>query len=154
MTTSYASYPEARQHGAAHGHRYWFGVPRPVDIHYHRAITPAGYLTASAQDMAHYLVAQLNGGSYAGARVLSAQGVAAMHRPQISATLMGATTGYGMAWDSRDMSGVKVIIDAGDNLAFRAIPSSSPAAIGASSYYRTQTTSPTGLVSPPSAPAW
>ncbi|HVD52880.1 MAG TPA: hypothetical protein VNC13_01755 [Propionibacteriaceae bacterium] len=68
MTTSYASYPEARQHGAAHGHRYWFGVPRPVDIHYHRAITPAGYLTASAQDMAHYLVAQLNGGSYAGAR--------------------------------------------------------------------------------------
>jgi CubicO group peptidase (beta-lactamase class C family) len=120
MTTSYASYPEATRHGAAHGHRYWFGVPRPVDIHYHRAVTPAGYLTASAQDMAHYLVAQLNGGSYTGARVLSARGVAAMHSPEISATLMGATTGYGMAWDSREIGGVKVLIDAGDNLAFRA----------------------------------
>ena len=77
-----------------------------------------------------------------------------MHRPQISATLMGATTGYGMAWDSRDMSGVKVIIDAGDNLAFRADTILIPGGNWASSYYRTQTTSPTGLVSPPSAPAW
>ena len=39
-----------------------------------RGLLPAGYLISSAEDMAHYLIAQLNQGNYGGSAVLSPAG--------------------------------------------------------------------------------
>jgi hypothetical protein len=48
--------------------------------------------------MAHYLIAQLNDGRYAGAQILSPAGIAGM-RPAVEATSMGVSMGqYGWAF--------------------------------------------------------
>jgi CubicO group peptidase (beta-lactamase class C family) len=79
----------------ASGYRYWLGWPVSFDAPYPRRMTPAGQLVSSAEDMAHYVVAQLNGGRYAHAQLLSAPGITALHRP---ASSMGPATWYGMGW--------------------------------------------------------
>ena len=48
----------------ASGYRSWLFWPVPFDAPYPRRMTPAGLLISSAEDMAHYLIAQLNGGAY------------------------------------------------------------------------------------------
>ena len=65
----------------ATGYRYWFHWPVAFDAPYPRSTTPSGFLISSAEDMAHYLVAQLNGGRYGNTQLLSAQGIDALHTP-------------------------------------------------------------------------
>ncbi len=96
MTNSFMSVPEAERHGLATEHRFWFGRPFPGGgLPYNRAITPAGLIVSDAQDMSHYLVAQLNGGRYEGAQVLSSAGVTEMHRGSADA---GGGDSYAMGW--------------------------------------------------------
>jgi hypothetical protein len=60
---------------------------------------PSGQIISSAEDMAHYLIAQLNGGRYKDAQILSPEGIAEMHSPGIDANSMGVDLGdYGMGW--------------------------------------------------------
>ena len=81
MDNSYMFVPEAQRHGLATGHQFWFGRPFPGGgLAYNRALTPAGLITSDAHDMSHYLIAQLNEGRYGGARVLSPEGIARLHR--------------------------------------------------------------------------
>src|SRR6185312_2612592 len=69
-----------------------FGFPIPATLPYLRAELPAGYLISSAQDMAPYLIAQVNGGQYQGRSILSPQGIDFMQtRP--------AGIPYGNGWD-------------------------------------------------------
>jgi hypothetical protein len=77
-------------------------------------------LSSSAEDMAHYLIAQLNGGTYDGARVLSPEGVNEMHRGAVSANIMGEKIRYGMGWGIRELNGVRTISHSGTTLAFQA----------------------------------
>src|SRR6185436_20030873 len=63
----------------ASGYRSWLYWPVAFDAPYPRRMTPAGFLISSAEDMAHYLIAQLNDGSYGKNQVLSAQGIATLH---------------------------------------------------------------------------
>src|SRR2546422_9106672 len=70
MHDSFASEPEARRDGLAQGHRWFFGVPTPFD-YYNVSNVPAGYLISSAEDLTHYLLAQMNGGRFGSATVLS-----------------------------------------------------------------------------------
>jgi CubicO group peptidase (beta-lactamase class C family) len=76
MQTSFTSQQQAQQHGMATGYRWWFGFPIPATLPFLRAELPAGFLLSSAQDMAHYLIAMMNGGRYQGRSILSPQGIA------------------------------------------------------------------------------
>lgn len=63
MQHSFTSQTEAQAHGMAVGYRQWFGFPVAAhDLPYPRGMVPAGYLISSADDLGHYLIAQLNQG--------------------------------------------------------------------------------------------
>jgi len=112
MNNTFMFVPEAERHGLATGHQFWFGLPFPGGgLHYNRAITPAGLITSDARDMSHYLIAQLNGGRYEGAQVLSAKGVAQMHRGTAD---RGGGSSYAMGWIDAKMDGMPIVEHNGD----------------------------------------
>ncbi len=94
MRHSFTSRAEAQPNGLASDSRYWFGVPSLA----HVADTPAertnGRLIASAEDMAHFLIAQLNDGQYAGAALLSQ-----LASPRCISRPSRSGRGPPMAWD-------------------------------------------------------
>ncbi len=111
---------ESTAQDRAVGYRYWFGVPRAADLKYGRVILPAGGVIASAEEMTHYLVAQLNGGRYRDAQLLSSDGIAEMHQPmiRIPADSSQATgfdeAAYGLGWYAGTRDGVPVVAHPGD----------------------------------------
>jgi len=102
MRQSFVSQDEALQHGMAIGHRWWFGVPAAATLPYNRAEIPAGYVIASAEDMAHFLIAQMNGGRYWDSSVLSPAGIALMHTEPAPNT-------YAMGWEAAQINGRTLI---------------------------------------------
>ncbi len=96
MHDSFASEQEARRDGRAQGYRWLFGVPVPFD-YYQAFAVPAGFLSSSAEDMTHYLVAQMNGGRFGSATVLSPAGIATMHAPGTALTEGGETGSLALA---------------------------------------------------------
>jgi CubicO group peptidase (beta-lactamase class C family) len=100
MGHSYHSKVDAQQNGLATGHRYWFGFPIPTtNLITPLASLPSGQLISCAEDMAHYLIANLNDGSYRGTQILSAAGMADLHRGVAEIREMGLSIGhYGMGW--------------------------------------------------------
>jgi CubicO group peptidase (beta-lactamase class C family) len=117
MQQTYTDWTEARSHGAATGYRYWFGVPLPGEIAIDRAGLPSGGLTASVEDVAHFVVAQLNGGRFGDTSILSAQGIAEMQRPIGSA----GDERYAMDWGIRPIGGVPTVSKGGDNGDFKTL---------------------------------
>lgn len=95
MRHSAASISDPAVSDLAFGYRSWLFWPVPFDAPYPRQMTPAGFLISSAEDMAHYLIAQLNGGAYGENQVLSPSGVAALHT---AGATINATSAYGMGW--------------------------------------------------------
>jgi predicted ATPase len=111
MRHSYTTRAEAFQNGLAVGHRYWFAAPIAVpDLLLPRGFLPAGYLISSAEDMAHYLIAQLNEGHYRDVQVLSPAGIADLHRPAVAANFMGAPIGqYAMGWYNEQYGQTRIV---------------------------------------------
>jgi len=69
---------------------------------------PSGQLISSAEDMAHYLIAHLNGGRYGDVRILSDAGISELHRGAAEYVKMGILYGkYGMGWFDTDMDQTK-----------------------------------------------
>ncbi len=99
----------------AMGYRFWFGHPVAAEVPYNRGELPAGYLIASAEDMAHYLIAHLNGGHYKGVTLVSQTGLAELHRPAVKAW---GNTFYGMGWIISTVNNVSVIYHAGETANF------------------------------------
>jgi CubicO group peptidase (beta-lactamase class C family) len=95
MRHSATSISDSAAQDLASGYRYWLFWPFAFDALYPRRMTPAGFLISSAEDMAHYLIAQLNGGTYAKTHVLSAAGIATLHS---AGAQMGPSSAYGMGW--------------------------------------------------------
>lgn len=60
----------------SNGYELASGDPKPFEF---IAQAPAGALTSSGQDMAHFMIAHLNGGEYSGQRILTAATAAKMH---------------------------------------------------------------------------
>jgi CubicO group peptidase (beta-lactamase class C family) len=120
MSNSYASPVEARRHGLATGHRYWFGRPIAFKEPYVRAAVPAGYLSASAEAMSHWLIAQLNGGRYGATRVLSPAGVAELHRPAVKLSGPDSEVAYAMGWVVERANGVSLLWHPGSSASFHA----------------------------------
>ena len=111
MRHSAAAPSDAPAVGMASGYRYWLRRPIAFDAPYPRRATPAGFLISSARDMAHYIVAQLNGGRYQHSQLLSPQGIAALHNPGSSVT---PTISYGMGWAIHSSPGSTRIWHDGD----------------------------------------
>ena len=59
MQQTYTDWTEARNHGVATGYRYWFGVPVPGELAIDRAGLPSGGVTASVEDVAHFLIEEI-----------------------------------------------------------------------------------------------
>jgi len=99
----------------ASGYRYWFFWPIIFEAPYPRRMTPAGFLISNAEDMSHYLIAQLNGGAYDGKKVLSPAGIDTLHTagPKIS-----QTSSYGMGWVINTYIGPRKIEHNGDTSNF------------------------------------
>ena len=95
----------------ASGYRYWFFWPGAFDAPYPRRLTPAGFLISTAEDMSHYLIAQLNGGAYSKQQVLSSQGIDTLHTA-------GPTSSYAMGWEVSGQPGSRKIEHAGDTSNF------------------------------------
>ena len=74
----------------------------------------AGYIVSSAEDMAHFMIAQYNDGQYKGAAVLSPQGVDAMHRRTNAEGFA-----YGMGWFINEQDGYRRIEHGGSLEAFK-----------------------------------
>jgi CubicO group peptidase (beta-lactamase class C family) len=108
MQNSFTSKAEAQQDGLAVGYQKWLGIPvASPNLPFSRGSLPAGYLTMSAEDFGHYLIAQLNDGSYQGISVLSPAGIAELHHPDIQ--MPSATDFYAMGWEVQQYQDVLVI---------------------------------------------
>jgi CubicO group peptidase (beta-lactamase class C family) len=102
MHHSFVSQEEAMQDGMATGYRWWFGFPVPVSLTYNRANLPAGFIISSAEDMGHFLIAQMNGGRYHDSSLLSSEGIAAMQAEPPPGV-------YGLGWESLHIHGRRLI---------------------------------------------
>src|SRR5690348_15408312 len=98
MQASFASQQQAQRHGMATGYQWWFGFPFPAALPYLRAELSAGYLFSSAEDMAHYLIAMMNGGQYQNRSILSPQGVSFLQT-------RSANIPYGNGWEVATLNG-------------------------------------------------
>jgi CubicO group peptidase (beta-lactamase class C family) len=102
MKNSYVSQDEAMQHGMAIGHTWWFGFPVATTLPYNRSNLPAGFAICSAEDMAHYVIAQMNDGRYRDTSILSPDGIALMHSQPAPST-------YGLGWETVQLDGHTLI---------------------------------------------
>lgn len=108
MQNSFASKTEAEQAGLVVGYQKWFGIPvASPDLPFSRGSLPAGQLTMSIEDFGHYLIAQLNDGSYEGVSVLSPTGIAELHHPEVQTS--GNDDFYAMGWEVQQYQDVQVI---------------------------------------------
>jgi CubicO group peptidase (beta-lactamase class C family) len=107
MRRSFTSQAAAGGQGLATGYRFWFGTPVATDLTYSRAIRPAGGLVSTSEDLAHYLVAQLNGGRYGSTSVLSPAGIAEQHRG--AARIENTDAYYGMGWQTGAIDGIPIV---------------------------------------------
>lgn len=100
MNHSYTAQAEAKKNGLAVGHRHWFSFPFAVrNIPIPRGSLAGGYLISSSEDLAHYLIAYLNGGRYGNTQILSPESIEEMHRGAAEVMGMGVSIGqYGMGW--------------------------------------------------------
>ncbi len=115
MRHSYASKAAAQQDGLAMGHRYWFGFPIPTpDLAIPLGSLPSGQLISCAEDMAHYLLAHLNGGRYAERQILSSAGMDELHRGAVEVVEMGQYIGtYAMGWFSQQFGRSTIVSHSG-----------------------------------------
>jgi CubicO group peptidase (beta-lactamase class C family) len=114
MTSSFTSQTEAKKHGMSEGHHRLFGLPIPVDVPYLHHSIPSGYIISSAEDMAHYLIANMNEGSFKDISILSPEGIAELHRPAVKAV----TGDYGLGWLIEYVDGNPTILHHGSTANF------------------------------------
>jgi CubicO group peptidase (beta-lactamase class C family) len=108
MQNSFTSKTEAQQYGLVMGYQKWFGLPvASPNLPFSRGSLPAGYLNMSAEDFGHYLIAQLNDGSYLDTSVLSPDGIATLHHPDVP--IPGSKDFYAMGWEVQQYQDVQVI---------------------------------------------
>jgi CubicO group peptidase (beta-lactamase class C family) len=122
MQQAFTELDDAKAHGLATGYRYWFGVPLPGEMALDRAILPAGgSMSASVEDMTHFLIANLNGGRFGDISVLLPTGIAEMQRgvaPKAAQISTGEVL-YAMDWAVEQIGGVNVVDKGGDLADFK-----------------------------------
>ena len=114
MRSSFTSLDEASGAGLSDGHRLFFGMSRPGQPFYRPDFLPAGWLVSSAQDLGHYLIAQLNEGRFRGRQLVSAEAIIQMHQGTTAVPGPGETY-YGMGWFSGNRNGLNGVWHSGSN---------------------------------------
>ncbi len=109
---------EALRDGAATGYRWWFGYPFPANVPYPVDQLAAGYLYASAEDLARYLLMYMRDGRMDEGFILSEAGIAEMIRAQTR--LVSRDGSYGLGWFIEDLQGNTLIRHGGEVANFRA----------------------------------
>jgi CubicO group peptidase (beta-lactamase class C family) len=102
MRHAAATAAQARAVGLPAGHRYYLGHPRRFYPPYDTSGVPYGYLGASLDDLTHFVTAQLCGGRYANAQILSPQGITQTHTGQVATSTSGR---YGLGWRDSTLDG-------------------------------------------------
>jgi CubicO group peptidase (beta-lactamase class C family) len=77
---------------------------------------PAGAMSATGTDMAHFMIAHLNNGSYNGVSILSPAIVALMHSPQ--SEMAPGVNGFDLGFYRENRNGLRIIGHAGDTNPF------------------------------------
>jgi CubicO group peptidase (beta-lactamase class C family) len=77
---------------------------------------PAGAMSATGTDMAHFMIAHLNNGSYNGVSILSPATVALMHSPQ--SEMAPGVNGFDLGFYRENRNGLRIIGHAGDTNPF------------------------------------
>jgi CubicO group peptidase (beta-lactamase class C family) len=116
MSHSYTSKAAAQQNGMAVGHRHWFGFPIPApNLPIPISSLPSGQLISCAEDMAHYLIAHLNGGRYGEEQILSSAGIDELHRGAAEYIKFGISSGfYAMGWFDQHIGQTRVLSHSGN----------------------------------------
>lgn len=112
MRHSYASRAPALADGLAGEHYYFVGRAFGFEGPKPPAILPVGFLIASAEDITHYAIAQLNDGRYGTASILSPQGIAALHAPAPTAKWQENYSALG--WNVATWDGIPTVWHNGD----------------------------------------
>lgn len=114
MHNSFVTLDEAAVHGLATPYRRIFGYNVAYDgpYVYIPGDAPAGYLYTSAEDMSHYLIAQMNGGQFENDTVLSLEGIRLMQTEPVPGT-------YAMGWATDRIHGIPVIGSPGGSIGFQ-----------------------------------
>jgi CubicO group peptidase (beta-lactamase class C family) len=95
-------------------------------LQYLEPLGPAGGIDANVDEMARYALFQLGDGTMSGHRILSAQMMAELHRPEIAVGVDWATvtriqnSHYALGWFTAEVRGVHLVYHAGANPGFRA----------------------------------
>ena len=96
MNNSYADPNDDNHNTIALGYQTIFGFKMPTKQLIHDGTVPSGYIIASAEDMANYMMAHLNKGHFNGKSILSANAMSVLHEPS---SYIGEDTYYAMGWE-------------------------------------------------------
>lgn len=96
MINSYTDPKDDLNNTIAVGYQTVFGVKMPTRQLIHEGTVPSGYIISSAEDMANYMIAQLNKGDFNGKSILSANAMNTLHHPS---SLIENDTYYAMGWE-------------------------------------------------------
>ncbi len=104
MVRSLAPQEPAGVEGLATGHNLFFGVsvPRQQPLFTHDL--PAGFIISTAEDLAHFLMAQVRQGRYGEIAVLSADAVVEMHTPPAE-----VPSDYALGWVVTEQEGMRLV---------------------------------------------
>lgn len=94
MNRTFTSWRVARDFGLSTGYSYTLGRFIPRDNYPSRSLTPEGGVISTANDLAHYLIAQAGDGRYEAAAVISPAGNLRLHTPFAGTP----RSGYAMGW--------------------------------------------------------
>jgi len=116
MRHSYTTKAAAQQDDLAVGHQHWFSLPFPVpNMPIPFGSLPAGLLISCAEDLSHFLIAQLNGGRYGNVQILSEAGIDETHRGVKEIGLGDMSAGsYGMGWFEQGLNQIKIYSHGGN----------------------------------------
>ncbi len=76
------------------------------------AVVPSGAIVSSADDMTHYLIAQMNDGVYHGKRIVSSESLRVMHTSSVQVNAAEAVpdaAAYGMGWGIGTLNGLEIV---------------------------------------------
>jgi CubicO group peptidase (beta-lactamase class C family) len=105
--------------GLTDAHRLWFGLAddhAPLD---RPDLVPAGWMTASADDLGRLLIAELDGGRYEGRSVVSPTAVREMQTGIVSTG--SGDERMGMGWVASTLDGDRIVAHAGSTTDMAAI---------------------------------
>ena len=95
-------------------------------LQYSQSLAPAGGIDANVDETARYALLQLDDGTVFGHRMISAQMMAELHRPEIAVGADWTTAApiqnlhYALGWFTAEVRGVHLVYHNGANPGFRA----------------------------------